>query len=308
MRLSSSVLGAAAVSLVTMIAALSAQAPAPPPAGRGTGAGRQGGRGAAPTFPEQMRPPGDPAEIAHGKSIYDVTCARCHGSDLRGGDLGGPNLLRSQTVMNDQAGETILPVVRAGRPNTSMPNMPPMPAMNLPEADVRAVAAYVHSVTRLLSRTGVPAPGSNFGAFNRLVGDSAAGERYFTATCSACHSATGDLKGIGSRITDVMELQNFWVAGGPVAGRGRGAGGEPVKPVTVTITQPSGQKIEGRLVHADDFVVTLAADDGTLQSIARSGATPKVEIHDPRAAHKKLLASYTDKDIHDVTAYLLTLK
>ena len=131
------------------------------------------------------------------------------------------------------------------------------------------------------------------------------------SAASACHSATGDLKGIGTRITDVMELQNFWVAGGPPAGRGRAAGAAgagAVKPVTVTITQPSGQKIEGRLVHADDFVVTLAAADGSLQSITRKGDTPKVEINDPRAAHKKLLPSYTDKDIHDVTAYLVTLK
>jgi cytochrome c oxidase cbb3-type subunit 3 len=35
---------------------------------------------------------------------------------------------------------------------------------------------------------------------------------------------------------------------------------------------------------------------------------PGVEIKDPRDAHRSLLPAYTDKDIHDVTAYLVTLK
>jgi cytochrome c oxidase cbb3-type subunit 3 len=251
-----------------------------------------------------MRAAGDPAEVARGKGIYEVTCARCHGADLRGGDLGGPNLLRSQVVMDDQTGEHILPIVRTGRPNTSMPNQPPMPAMNLPDADVKAVAAYLHSVTRTLSRTGVPVPGSGFGAMNRLVGNAAAGEKYFAATCASCHSVTGDLKGIGAKYADVMELQNAWVSGGAPGGRGAGPAG---KPTTVTVTQPSGQKLEGRLVHADDFVVTLIDATGSTVSVPRTAGVT-LEIHDPKAPHKKLLPTYTDKDIHDVTAYLVTLK
>lgn len=290
--------------LAAIVARVGAQAtPAAPPQGRG----RQAGRGATPpTFPEQMRPPGDPALIARGKSLYKVNCARCHGADLRGGDLGGPNLLRSQIVMNDQEGEHIQPIVQTGRPNTSVPNMPPMPAMTFAPEDVRAIAAYLHSVTRLLSRTGVPAPGADFGVLNRLAGDAAAGQAYFAATCSSCHSVTGDLKGIGSRIPDPVELQNTWVAGG-AAGRGGGRGGA-ASAITVTVTPASGPKVEGRLIHVDDFVVTLVDAAGSSQSFVRQGNTPRVEIHDPKAPHKKLLGTYTDKNIHDVTAYLVTLK
>jgi cytochrome c oxidase cbb3-type subunit 3 len=116
------------------------------------------------------------------------------------------------------------------------------------------------------------------------------------------------LKGIGARILDPVELQNTWVAGGAPAARGGGARGASGNAVTVSVTPASGQRVEGRLVHIDDFVVTLVDTSGSIQSFARSGDAPKVELHDPKAAHKKLLPTYADKDIHDVTAYLVTLK
>jgi hypothetical protein len=98
------------------------------------------------------------------------------------------------------------------------------------------------------------------------------------------------------------QLQNYWVGGG--AG-GRGGG---VAPITVTVTLPSGQKFDGRLGRIDDFIVVLNDEDGSSRSFRRDGDVPKVEIHDPRDAHRRLLPTYTDKDIHDVTAYLATLK
>jgi cytochrome c oxidase cbb3-type subunit 3 len=78
--------------------------------------------------------------------------------------------------------------------------------------------------------------------------------------------------------------------------------------VTATVTSADGQAIEGRLELIDDFIVSIQQADGTVRTIARHGATPRIEIHDPLEGHKKLLVKYTDKDIHDVTAYLVTLK
>ena len=80
------------------------------------------------------------------------------------------------------------------------------------------------------------------------------------------------------------------------------------KPVTVTVTLPSGEKASGRLVRVDHFIVTLALDDGTIRSFRRTGITPKVDIQDPNEPHRKLMGVYTEKDIHDLTAYLVTLK
>jgi cytochrome c oxidase cbb3-type subunit 3 len=109
-----------------------------------------------------------------------------------------------------------------------------------------------------------------------------------------------------------MQLQTAWVAGGAGGGgrRGGGAGGEvkPPTPTTVTVTLASGQKHEGTLVRYDDFVVAMTLPDGTSKSFRRNGDVPKVEVKDPKAPHIALLPTYTDKDIHDVTAYLVTLK
>jgi len=270
----------------------------PAPAGRGQGRGR----GAA-TFPAQQRQPGDPAVIDRGKAVYTVNCGACHGMDLRGGVTGGPNLLRSPVVLNDQAGELIHPIVRGARAERGMPALP------LSDDDIKAVAEYIHNVMSTARNQGAP-PESDTPPPNALVGDAAAGQKYFAAKCSSCHSPTGDLQGIGTRLPEAKMLQNHWLTGGAGGrgGRGRGASAAPPKPITAVVTQPSGEKVEGVLVRIDDFLVTLRQPDGTVRSIRRDGNVPKVDITDPLHAHRALLAEYSDKDMHDVTAYLATLK
>ena len=266
---------------------------------QGAGAPPQGrGRGQA-TFPAQQRPPGDPDVIKRGNGLYGVYCRACHGTDLRGGDQGGPNLLRSQLVLNDQAGELILPVVQQGRQNPGMPVMPPL---NIPPDDVKAIATYIHSVTASARGQGAPPEGPPI-ELNIVVGDAKAGQAYFAAKCATCHTAA-DMQGIATRVSDPMALQNYWVGGGG----GRGRGGAPPTPVTAIVVDASGQKTEGRLIRLDDFSVVVALADGTSRSFRRDGDVPKVEVRDPREAHRKLLPNYADKDIHDVTAYLVTLK
>jgi cytochrome c oxidase cbb3-type subunit 3 len=103
-------------------------------------------------------------------------------------------------------------------------------------------------------------------------------------------------------------LQNHWLTGGTGGRGGGGRGGVPPKPITVVVTLPSGEKVEGALVRIDDFLVTVRQADGTVRSVRRAGDVPKIAITDPLHAHRTLLAEYSDKDMHDVTAYLATLK
>jgi|HubBroStandDraft_6_1064221.scaffolds.fasta_scaffold181902_2 cytochrome c oxidase cbb3-type subunit 3 len=292
-----------AVSACELIIAtyLSAQTP-PPPApvpqnGRGQ-AGRGGGRG--PNFPQQTRPLAASEVLARGKSLYGVHCGACHGADLRGGDQGGPNLLRSMLALSDQHGELIGPVILGSRQDKGMPDF------NLPASDTTALAEYIHSILALVGRQGRP-PGAEGGEnLKILVGSAAAGKAFFEAKCAACHSVGGDLKGIATKFPEPRTLQDTWVSGGGGGGRG---GEDPLgKPITVTVTLSSGSTLEGRLVRIDDFDVTLVQNNGRRQTIARDGDNPKVEIHDPKAAHKALAPLLSDKEMHDVTAFLATNK
>jgi cytochrome c oxidase cbb3-type subunit 3 len=289
---------------VVIVGRVAAQVPAPqappaaPPAGAAIGRGQRSA-----TFPAQQRPPGDPVVVARGKALYEMHCQSCHAADLRGAT--GPNLLRSQAVLSDQSGELVAPIVKGSLAN--------MKAIDLSDDDVKAVATYLHDIVRTARGQGAP-PGPGVPVTNVVVGDAAAGKSYFDAKCATCHSIAGDLQGIGGRTPNAMTLQNLWVSGGTVGGggggRGRfgvGAAPDPRVP-KVTVTEVSGQKTEGTLVKIDDFIVTLAQADGTLRTFRRNGDKPKVDVKDPLAPHRALWTTMTDKDVHDVTAYLVTVK
>ncbi|MFT5115593.1 MAG: cytochrome c oxidase cbb3-type subunit 3 [Kiritimatiellia bacterium] len=236
-----------------------------------------------------------PAEvIARGETLYQVNCRMCHGGDLRGGEQGGPNLLRSGMVLSDIAGEVIGPVITQG--------IGRMPSFgNLEQPDIAAVAGFIHSILATSERQGSTPP-VDFD-LDILVGNAEAGERYFNQECSSCHSVSGDLRGISSRITDDYDLQNAWVGGGL-----RRRGGSPGADKTVTVTQADGSQVRGTLIRYDDFFLSLRTLTGGYQSFSRNGDSPQIEISDPLERHKELLAELTDESIHDVTAYMETLK
>jgi cytochrome c oxidase cbb3-type subunit 3 len=215
--------------------------------------------------------------------------------------MGGPNLLRSQLSLSDRDGEKIVPVIQGSLQSGGMPAIPMSPA------DAKAVAAYVRSVLSTIGGQGRPP--SALEPPTILVGNAAAGKVYFDQRCANCHSAAGDLQGIAKRIADPKVLQNTWVAGGrPSRGPASAAPPSPRRTVTVSVTPPGGSAVEGRLLRIDDFLVALELPDGTSRSFRRDGDVPKVEIRDPLAAHREMLPVYSDKDMHDVTAYLVTLK
>jgi cytochrome c oxidase cbb3-type subunit 3 len=265
--------------------------PAPPPSDDGD----------RPRFPAHQRPAAAPEVLERGRAQYAGLCSACHGADARGGQLGGPNLLRSQLVLDDKDGELIVPVVQNGRPGP-----PPMPPLPIAVDDIKAIAAYIHSLQALGSNQGGPPPGPET-ELNILVGDARAGEAFFAGHCASCHSPAGDLQGIATRVPKTMALQNLWVSGGRATERGGGRRAAP-KPVTATVTLASGEKVSGPLLKLDDFLVVIALEDGTSRSIRRAGATPRIEVQDPLAQHKALLEQLSNANMHDVTAYLSTLK
>ena len=230
------------------------------------------------------RPPVSPAVVAHGKEVFSANCSFCHGDDARGGSVG-PNLIRNKVVLDDQNGEVIEPVVHGSRQAEGMPKF------NLVDSDIVAIAGWLHS--QPLGNRGAPS------TLDIVVGNPKAGETYFNGAgkCSTCHSATGDFAGIGGKYPPKI-LQNAIVSGRT----GRGESGK-----TVTVTS-AGQTVEGRLDHLDAFIVSLTQKDGTHRSFEIIDGAPQVAVHDPLQPHVDMLRTWKNSDLHNLTAYLATLK
>jgi cytochrome c oxidase cbb3-type subunit III len=226
--------------------------------------------------------------VERGQKQFVIQCAGCHGSDARGED-NGPDLVRSVIVLDDERGSLIGPVLRKGFPNEGMP------AFELSDAQIQDLAAFLRERTQAaINRNAYPLQ-------NLLTGDAKAGEAYFNGAgrCNTCHSATGDLSGLASRFTPAQLQTRFLYPRG-------GRGGAPPKPATTTVTPRSGPAVSGTLEFIDDFTVGLRDAEGYYRSFSRDAA--KVDVQDPLAAHAQLLKQYTDKNMHDVLAYLVTLK
>lgn len=222
------------------------------------------GRGGFVAYPPRKV---DTAMAARGKTLYSLHCTFCHGADAHGGDGGGPSLLRSLAVLDDEKGELIGSVVKNGQGS--------MPKFALGDDQIADLAEYLHSFP-ISSRT----PPSTI---DILVGDAKAGEAFVAAKCSSCHAAE-KLKAFAARMTDNKAMQQTWLMPGSGGGRG-GNTPSTSPPVHVIVTTPSGEKVDGTLVRMDDFVVSLRQGDGTHRSFRTFGTNTKVDIQDPLAPH-----------------------
>jgi len=282
---------------------LGAQQPSAPPAS--TSAEEP----AAPTIaPAQAHPPTDedsgfdPAAVERGRQLLVQQCGFCHGSNARGGQQG-PDLTRSDMVQSDENGKQLGAFLKVGRPELKMPKF------DLPEKDVTDLAAFLHSTIQSVSNRG------EYKILDIVVGDPKAGEAFFAGAgkCSACHSTTGDLKGIGA-LYDPTTLQGRVVM--PRGGRRGRPGGSPDLPpflestaVKATVKTAAGEIFSGPLILVTDFDVMIY-DPASQQprTWLRTDGVPTVTLTDPLQAHVDMLRQWKDKDIHNMTAFLASLK
>jgi mono/diheme cytochrome c family protein len=241
----------------------------------------------------------DPASVERGARLFASNCGGCHGATARGGP-GAPDLVRSILVLDDEKGILVAPVIRNGRPDQGMPKS------TLPDAAIADIVSWLHVQTWSAGHR------SNYEFKDVLTGNASQGEAYFKQHCGSCHSATGDLKGIGSRY-DAFSLQARWLQ--PRGGRrasaksARSSAPEGTRSaIQVTVTPANGAAVTGTLISIDDFSVSLRDSAGEYRSFSRAGDTPRVEVRDPLRPHNDLLRTYRDSDIHNVTAYLASLK
>jgi cytochrome c oxidase cbb3-type subunit 3 len=254
------------------------------------------GRGQA--SPAAQRPPQTTTpqqfsreQIESGRGRFASQCGFCHGRDAAGGE-SGPDLTRSPLVAADVRGDRIGPVVRSGRTDKGMP------AFTLPDADLTAIVAFIHD--QKAQADAATGGRRAVDVADLQTGDAAAGKRYFDSACVKCHSVSGDLAGIASRLQGLALLQRML---NPASG-GRGAGPRSVP--TVTVTTGNGRTVTGRLAYRDEFTIALTDSTGWYRSWPADKV--KYTVDDQLQAHVDHLAKYTDAEMHNVLAYLQTLK
>ena len=225
----------------------------------------------------------DPA-IERGHKQFEQACGFCHGPDATG--ARGPDLVRSPLVAHDVKADLISEVIRHGRPDKGMPAMP------LTDVQVSDIAAFLHArAAEALSSSGLP---SVYPVEKLLTGNAGAGKVFFNGVggCSKCHSPTGDLDKVAAKYSPIeLEAHMLYPDG---------------RHTTAIVTLPSGEQIKGPVVHVDDFVVSLREASGWYRSFSRSAV--KVELQDTLAAHRELLGKLTQADVHNLFAYMETLK
>jgi len=234
-----------------------------------------------------LDPAPDPAAAERGQKVYAQNCGFCHGPTAKGAE--GPDLVHSAVVLHDKQGDLVGQVVLKGRPEKGMPAFAGM----TPD-QIRDIAEFLHwRVEQSTNRYG-------YKIQNIVTGNAEAGKKYFEGQCTGCHSASGDLAHIASRMEPV-ELQSQLLYPSDSAGKHR-------PPTTVTVTLPSGETVSGTLKQIDDFTVSLTDQSGAVRSFSREEPGLKVTLKDPLEADRLLLEKYTDADMHNVLAYLETLK
>jgi mono/diheme cytochrome c family protein len=287
-----------AVVLLASVRSSAQQPPSPPPP--------------APAAPAPAHPPRtdegeqvDSKAVERGREIMVQQCGFCHGSNARGGQAG-PDLTRSDMVQSDENGKQLGAFLKVGRPELKMPRF------DLPEQDLTDLAAFLHAAIQAVSNR------RDYKILDIVVGDPKAGEAFFKGAgkCNSCHSPTADLAGVGSRYSDPATLQGRLVMPRGRVRRGPPRGGDAEKPpyleataVKATVTLASGEAFTGPLIRLTDFDVTVYdAAEQQARSWLRTDGVPAVTLQDPLQAHMDQLRRWTDTDIHNLTAFLVTLK
>jgi cytochrome c oxidase cbb3-type subunit 3 len=227
-----------------------------------------------------------PGLVEQGQSRFLQDCAFCHGRDAGGGETG-PDLTRSKLVADDSKGDKIGPVVRNGRPEKGMPRF------GVSDQELAALVAFIHDQKKQ-AETKKKGGRRGVDVADLQTGNVEAGIQYFNGAggCSSCHSPTGDLAGVAKRFQGLKLEQRLLYPHGAKA--------------KVSVTLSSGQTVAGELAYQDEFTIALRDASGRYRSWPVSAV--KFTVDNPAEAHARLLAKYTDDDIHNLMAYLQTLR
>jgi cytochrome c oxidase cbb3-type subunit 3 len=230
----------------------------------------------------------NPQSVQRGRPLYIASCSSCHAANATGTSKG-PNLIRSTVVRHDKDGSAIAAIIRSGVAGKGMP------PVEMSDAQIGDVVSFIQQAVQSYDLTSAGALPADYPVQDLLTGNAQAGEAFFNGAgkCSNCHSPTGDLAGIASKYSAAQLQARFMMP-------------RSTKPRMATVTTSSGQQVTGALQVLNNYDVSVRLADGTIQSWPTE--TVRIEIKDPLEAHRQLLEKYTDADMHNMFAYLWTLK
>lgn len=223
--------------------------------------------------------------LESGKTLFEQQCGFCHGRDANGGETG-PSLIDSELVRRDKTGAEISNVIRNGRPEKGMPKF------DLANTAMSGLIAFIYN-QQLADATNGKRRGVR--PADLQTGNAKLGQQYFEGAgrCATCHSVTGDLAHVGTRLIGLkLEQQMLY------PNRAKS---------TATITVPGGKSFSGEVAYDDEFAIAIRDSEGRYRSWTKT-ANLKLNINAPAEAHVELLSKYTDGDIHNLMAYLQKLK
>ncbi len=235
----------------------------------------------------RQQPAEDSAAVERGQALFRSSCGFCHGEDATGSRA--PDLVRSAIVRHDDGGNLLGPTIRNGRPDKGMPSFTTMK-----DDQIAAIVAFLHhQANSALHSNRVT---GDYPLAKLLTGNTQAGKAYFEGEggCSGCHSVTGDLAKIARKYPPIDLQQRMVYPSSKTTLK------------TAVVTLKDGTEYRGKPAHEDEFTIALTCDDGWYRSFSRDQV--KVSVNDPLEAHRELMSKYTDADLHNVFAYLETLK
>jgi cytochrome c oxidase cbb3-type subunit 3 len=227
----------------------------------------------------------DKEAAGRGAPLYQQSCAFCHGPQARGAT--GPSLITSDEVLGDDHGERLAPFLKKGRPEKGMPAYATMT-----DDQLKDIAEFMRLQVEEVANRGA------YRVLNILVGDATKGQAYVAAHCMSCHTAA-TFAHIGSKFRSPEQLQRGWIW--------PATSGDNSLAITATVKMPHGGAISGRVTEVSDFRITVVDGAGQTHTIDRVPGV-EVQMKDPLAAHQQLILTLANDDMHNVTAYLETLK
>ncbi len=227
----------------------------------------------------------DKAAAERGAPLFSQNCSFCHGPQAHGAT--GPSLITSDVVLSDDHGEHLIPFLRKGRPEKGMPAFATMT-----DDQLRDISEFIHLQVEAVANRGT------YHVLNILVGDAEKGKAYVADHCMACHT-TETFAHIGSKFRSPDQLQRGWIWPSRPA--------DNALAITATVKTPDGGTIAGRVREVSDFRIAVIDSAGQTHVIDRQPGVD-VEMKDPLAAHQALIMTLKNDDMHNVSAYLETLK